>query len=430
MPTYAYKALDRQGKQAVGTLPADNRSGAFDQLAAKGLSPISVEEQGAAGGLNGTGSRLSRLFGSTAMPGAGPVPAARHVTPPSATKVSKGSIENFTREMANLLSAGLPLSRALALLRREVSQPNAKRVLSEVHDDVVGGMPLADAMAKWPRVFPGVYVAMVRAGESGGFLPVVLQQIADFRTREQDLVGKVKAAMVYPIVLACMATGVLIFLLTFFIPRFSSIFSEFGANLPFLTQIIVGASHVVTNYGVFVAIAIIVLVIAIRRTAATENGKRFVERTILRTPAVGSVVARLALVRFTRMLGTLVGSGVPLVSSLRTARDALGNMTLADTVSHAIEEVQRGAPLSRSLAGNTLLFPTSVVEMISVAEETGRLDKELVRLSTSYEAELERRLRILVALSEPLLLFVMAAIIGTVVVGMLLPVFMLQDLIK
>jgi hypothetical protein len=148
------------------------------------------------------------------------------------------------------------------------------------------------------------------------------------------------------------------------------------------------------------------------------------------SPALGRVVARLALVRFTRMLGTLVGSGVPLVASLRTAREALGNQTLADTVTHAIEEVQRGSALSRALAASPVLFPASVVEMVAVAEETGRLDKELVRLSISYEADLERRLRILVALAEPLLLFVMAAVIGTVVVGMLLPVFMLQDLVK
>jgi type IV pilus assembly protein PilC len=271
---------------------------------------------------------------------------------------------------------------------------------------------------------------MVRAGESGGFLPLVLQQIADFRTREQELKGKVKAAMVYPIVLAFMATGVLIFLLTFFIPRFSTIFAEFGADLPFLTKIIVAASTLLTKYGLFVLVAVILGVIAVRRAAATENGKRAIERLLLRTPALGRVIARLALVRFTRMLGTLVGAGVPLVSSLRTAREALGNQTLADTVTHAIEEVQRGSALSRALAASPVLFPASVVEMVAVAEETGRLDKELVRLSVSYEADLERRLRILVALAEPLLLFIMAAIIGTVVVGMLLPVFMLQDLVK
>jgi type II secretory pathway component PulF len=151
---------------------------------------------------------------------------------------------------------------------------------------------------------------------------------------------------------------------------------------------------------------------------------------MLRTPALGKVMARFALVRFCRMLGTLVGAGVPLVSSLRTAKEALGNQTLADTVGHAIEEVQRGSPLSRSLSASPLLFPPSVVEMVAVAEETGRLDKELVRLSIAYEAELERNLRMLVALAEPLLLLIMASVIGTVVVGMLLPVFMLQDLVK
>jgi type II secretory pathway component PulF len=357
--------------------------------------------------------------------------AATHLeAPPASTKVSNASIESFTREMANLLAAGLPLSRALALLKREAGQPLAKRIWTEVHDDVVGGKALGDAMARWPRVFTGVYVAMVRAGEAGGFLPVVLQQIADFRAREADLKGKVKAAMIYPAVLACMACGVVIFLMTFFIPRFSSIFSEFGANLPMLTQIIVGASHAVTQYGFFVAIAVVLLVFIVRRAVTSENGKRTVEKILLGTPVLGRVIARFALVRFCRMLGTLVGSGVPLVTSLRTAKEALGNQTLADAVGHAIEEVQRGSALSRSLSASPLLFPASVVEMVAVAEETGRLDKELVRLSIAYEGDLERRLRMLVALAEPLLLFIMAGIIGTIVVGMLLPVFMLQDLIK
>jgi type II secretory pathway component PulF len=436
MPVYAYKALDRQGRQAAGTLPAESRVGAFDQLAARGLSPISVDEQGNGAGAAG-GSRLSRLFGSGgagASAAGGPAGLGRaapaDLTPPALTKVSKTSLESFTREMSNLLAAGLPLSRALSLLKREVSQPSAKRVWGEVHDDVVGGTSLADALAKWPRIFSSVYVAMVRAGEAGGFLPVVLQQIADFRTREADLKGKVKAAMVYPVVLACMATAVLVFLLSFFIPRFSSIFEEFGADLPWLTKMIVALSTLVTTYGLFVAAALVIGFVTARRAAATENGKRFIERVMLRTPALGKVMARFALVRFCRMLGTLVGAGVPLVSSLRTAKEALGNQTLADTVGHAIEEVQRGSPLSRSLSASPLLFPPSVVEMVAVAEETGRLDKELVRLSIAYEAELERNLRMLVALAEPLLLLIMASVIGTVVVGMLLPVFMLQDLVK
>jgi type II secretory pathway component PulF len=168
----------------------------------------------------------------------------------------------------------------------------------------------------------------------------------------------------------------------------------------------------------------------IRRAMQTESGRRTFERMVLKTPALGKVSARFALVRFCRMLGTLVGSGVPLVSALRTAKESLGNQTLSDAVGHAIEEVQRGTPLSKSLAATPVLFPASVVEMIAIAEETGRLDKELQRLSITYEADLDRNLRMLVALAEPLMLFITAAVIGTVVVAMLLPILELQDVVK
>ena len=184
------------------------------------------------------------------------------------------------------------------------------------------------------------------------------------------------------------------------------------------------------HYGLIVAAVVVVAVFMIRRAFTTESGRRAIERTMLKMPGFGKVAARFALVRFCRMLGTLVAAGVPLISSLKVAREALGNQTLADAVSHAIDEVQRGASLARSLAACPELFPASVVEMVTVAEETGRLDKELIRLSATFENDLDRQLRMLVALAEPALLFVMAGIIGTVVVGMLLPVFTLQELIQ
>jgi type II secretory pathway component PulF len=405
MSVFAYKALDRMGKQTTGTIPADSRTAALDQVIGKGLSPISMEEQH-----------------SEAAKRAAPVTAA--------TRISQASIEAFTRELANLLAAGLPLSRALHLLRREASQPSAKFAWSAIHDDVVGGTQLADALAKWPRAFSKVYVAMVRAGEAGGFLHVVLQQIADFRTREADLKGKVKAAMVYPIVLAGMATAVLIFLMTFFIPKLSIVFRDFGSNLPYLTRVVVAMSQTLTSmYGVFVGIGLVVAAVAIKRSVDTDSGKRFMERTMLKVPAFGPVIARFALVRFCRMLGTLIAAGVPLVNALRVAQESLGNQTLSDAVSHAVEEVQRGTSLAKSLAATPELFPASVVEMVTVAEETGRLDKELLRLSGAYEMELDRQLRMLVALAEPALLFVMAGIIGTIVVAMLLPLLTLQDVV-
>jgi len=404
MPAFAYVALDRTGRQTSGSVPADSRSAALSEIIDRGLSPISVEEM---------------------QPGAAPV---RPVG--GSTRISQAAVESFTRELANLLGAGLPLAKSLQLLAREAAQPGAKKIWTEIHDDVVGGMSLADALAKWPRAFSTIYVAMVRAGEAGGFLALVLQQIAEFRAREQDLRGKVKAAMVYPIVLACLACGVLIFLLTYFIPRFSGIFAQFGSRLPGLTRVIVGASNLILHYGLIVAAVAVGVFIIVRRVLSTESGRRAIERAMLRIPAFGAVTARFALVRFCRMLGTLVAAGVPLISSLRVAREALGNQTLADAVSHAIDEVQRGASLAKSLAACPQLFPASVVEMVTVAEETGRLDQELIRLSGTFESDLDRQLRLLVALAEPAMLFVMAGVIGTVVVGMLLPVFTLQDLIK
>jgi len=290
-------------------------------------------------------------------------------------------------------------------------------------------MPLADAMSKWPRSFPAVQVAMVRAGETGGFLDVVLAQIADFRSRERDLLSKVRGAMVYPMVLAVLATGVLVFLLTFFIPRFSGIFADFGAALPPLTRAIVAVSRFVSRQGFWLVVLAAVAVTLLRRAFRSRSGRRMLEKAMLRTPALGGVLARFALVRFCRMLGTLLGTGVPIVTALKVAREAIGNQTLADAVTVSIEQVQRGTALAKSLTTCGRLFPPSVTEIVAVAEESGRLDKELVRLASTNEAELDRRLRILVALAEPALLFVMAAIVGTVVIGMLLPVFTLQEFI-
>jgi type II secretory pathway component PulF len=406
MSTFSYTALDRAGRQTSGTVRADSRAAAMDAVVGQGLSPVSIQEA---------------RNGSAASPS--PAGAA-------AVKVPQKSVESFTRELANLLAGGLSLSRALSLLKREASHPSAKLAWTKIHDDVIGGESLADSLAKFPQAFSGVYVAMVRAGEAGGFLHVVLQQIAEFRQREQDLRGRVKAALVYPLALAVVATGVLVFLLTYFIPKFASIFEQFGSKLPLLTRVVMAISGWLVSYGPLILFAGVIGYFLLRRFLVTDQGRRVMERVVLATPALGTVIARFALVRFTRMLGTLVGAGVPLVASLKVAKEAIGNQTLADTVAHAIDEVQRGTPLSQALAIDRRLFPPSVIEMISVSEETGRLDQELVRISNAYEGDLDRNLRMLVALAEPLLLLIMAALIGTVVVSMLLPVFTLQDMIN
>lgn len=403
MATFLFKAIDAQGREVADTLVAQDRASAIELLFERSLSPVSVQRQDE-GPAEGTLSR--------------------------STRVSKNEVEAFTRQLANLLAAGVPLSRALSILSREAAKPAAARLWATVHDQVSGGMALADALVQHPRAFPPVYVAMVRAGETGGFLDVVLEQIATFRAREQDLKEKVTSAMLYPAILSVLATGILVFLLIYFIPRFSTMFSEYGGSLPGLTKAIVAISEAAVRYWFVLVLVVVLIVFVVQRTTATEEGRRVRERLMLRMPLMGRAVARFALVRFCRMLGTLVGAGVPLIAALRVAKEAIGNQVLADTVEDAIDDVQRGTPLARSLEGCRVLFPASVIEMVSVAEESGGLDKELIRLAGAYEQELDRYLKMLVAMAEPALLFLMAALVGTIVIGMILPIFNMQELIR
>jgi len=403
MSTFAYKAIDSRGQEIADKLVANDRSAAIEQLCGKDLNPISVEkvEDKQAEGF------LARIGG-----------------------VSKREVDAFTRQLANLLAAGVPISRALGILNREASRAASKKLWAVIHDQVAGGMALADSLSLHPQAFSAVYVAMVRAGETGGFLELVLGQIATFRAREDELKGRVKAALIYPIILAVLSTGILVFLLTYFIPRFSVMFAEFGGSLPTLTRYIVSVSQLLLKYWLVLILGIVLAVFAVQRTLSEEEGRRTAERLMLRTPLFGTGMSRFALVRFCRMLGTLVAAGVPLISALKVAKEAIGNQVLADTVTTAIESVQRGNPLARSLEECRLLFPPAVIEMISVAEESGGLDQELTRLAGAYEVELDRHLKMMVALAEPLMLFVMAVLVGTVVIGMLLPIFNLQELIR
>jgi type II secretory pathway component PulF len=345
-------------------------------------------------------------------------------------KITPRMLENFTRLLSSLLAAGVALSRALVILHKEATTPAAREQWKLIHDRVVDGMPLATAMAQSPETFPRVYVAMVEAGETGGFLDVVLGQIADFQAREKEMRGKVMTALLYPVILLALAVAVLIFLLVFFIPRFQTIFEGFGAKLPFLTQMIVSVSEFMRSYGLLVLIAMGVGAFLIRNWFISENGRRVWEGWILRAPILGPLVAQFAMARFCRMLGTLLGAGVPLISGLNVARRSIGNQILVDAVSNSIERVKEGKPLGPSLGESRALFSGSTLEMISVAEESGRLDTELVRIANVTEGDLDRQLKTAVALTEPVMLFFIAAFIGTIFIGMVIPIFSLQDHIK
>jgi type II secretory pathway component PulF len=414
MPVFTYKALQANGGFAEGTLEAAGRQEAFRQMEGLGLRPVSLSEKptkGNGGSLPG-GLSISLPIGKPSQ------------------KISARQLENFTRLLSSLLAAGVPLSRALVILHKEAAAPAAAAKWKEIHDSVVDGMSLADAMNKSPDTFPRVYVAMVQAGETGGFLDLVLAQIADFQAREKELRSKVMTAMLYPCILLVLALGVLVFLLTFFIPRFQLVFAGFGASLPVPTQIVIGVSHVVRSYGLFVMVALVVLGVLLRNWFTSEKGKRVWEGLVLRSPIVGPLVGQFAMARFCRMLGTLLNAGVPLVQALNVARKSIGNQILVDAVAQSIERVQQGGQLGQSLADCKGLFPSSVLEMVSVAEESGKLDQELIRIANVTEGDLDRQLRTAVAFAEPLMLFFIAAFIGTIFISMVLPIFTLQDYIK
>ena len=299
-----------------------------------------------------------------------------------------------------------------------------------MYDLVVDGVSLAEAMSRSPETFPRVYVAMVEAGEAGGFLDVVLGQIADFQSREKELRAKVAAALMYPAVLLFLATGVVIFLLVFFIPRFQTLFEGFDAALPMITQVIVGVSNVIRHYGLFVLAALGAGFYFGRNWLARDSGRRTWETALLRSPVIGPLMAQIAMARFCRMLGTLLGAGVSLMSGLNVARRSLGYQTLIDLISDSTERVKKGESLASSLGNCRSIFTGSTLEMVSVAEESGRLDQELVRLAGVTEITLDRQLKTAVSLAEPLMLFVIAAFIGLIFIGMVLPIFTIQDSIK
>jgi type II secretory pathway component PulF len=446
MPVFTYKAIQRDGTIAEGEIEAGGRHDAFKQMEGRGLRPIRLNER------NGNG-HAARGPGKSAVK-----PAAREKAPeqakPAESATAKSSaapaqpapapfslgggrgkinarvLENFTRLLSSLLAAGVPLSRALVILTKEAANPTAKEKWKEVHDLVVDGLALADAMARSPQTFPRVYVAMVEAGETGGFLDVVLAQIADFQAREKEMRSKVMTALLYPTILLALALAVLVFLLVFFIPRFQTIFTGFGAKLPLLTQIIVSVSEFMRSYGLFVAVGIGIGAYLVRNWFVSDAGRRVWEGAILRAPVLGPLVAQFAMARFCRMLGTLLGAGVPLINGLNVARRSIGNQILVDAVSNSIEQVKEGKPLGPSLGQCAALFSGATLEMISVAEESGKLDAELVRIANVTEGDLDRQLKAAVALAEPLMLFFIAGFIGTIFIGMVIPIFSLQDHIK
>jgi len=402
VPEFTYEALGGTGQRSQGTLTANSEGEVMTLLDARGLFPVRIQPVKDA---TTSRQRSKRV-------------RARHMA-------------GFYAQLADLLHSGVPLLRSIDILERQSSQPALGEILREIRAKVADGTSLADAMAGHTLAFNELSISMVRAGQEGGFLEDVLRRIADFTEHQEDLKAKVVGAMAYPVLLLSVGFLVLNGLVIFVVPQFRPIFSklEEKGELPALTSILMDTSHFMQTRGWMVLIAVVACYMFYRRWASSDRGRIRVDGLRLRLPIIGGIYRNLALSRFTRILGTLLHNGIPILQSLKIAKDSTGNRVLTEAIDKAAENITAGNSLAAPLAASSH-FPRDVVEMVAVGEESNSLEKVLIDIANSLEKRTSRQLELFVRLLEPVMLLVMAAVTLLVVAGLLLPIFKMSSTVQ
>ncbi len=403
MAEFTFEAMTSAGLRSTGTVSASSERDAMGQLDSRGLFPVRIQEVQAAVSF--------RRFGFSGVGG-------RHKA-------------TFYSQLADLLRSGVPLLRSLDILERMGNKPALKAAIRDVRAKVADGTGLSEAMAMHPHIFDELAVSMVRAGQEGGFLEDVLKRIADFTEHQEDLKGKVLGALAYPIFLAGAGAVVLLGLFIFFIPKFKPIFAklEDKGELPTLTKILMSMSTMLQANWWWLLAVVVAAVGGYIYWSRTARGRYLTDRFRLRVPVAGSVFLSLGLSRFTRILGTLLHNGIPILRSLDIAKDSTGNRVLAEAIENSGKNVTAGQKLAAPL-GACPYFPRDVVEMIAVAEESNNLENVLVQIAESLEKRTARQLDLFVRLLEPAMLLVMAVIIGLVVASLMLPIFKMGSAVR
>ncbi|MGF1574183.1 MAG: type II secretion system F family protein [Sumerlaeia bacterium] len=409
MPEFYYEALERGGKQVKGTIEAANEDVIIDKLRGMGYYPLKVVQQKSTAG----------DVDICALPG------IRNVM----HRVKFKHVMVFTRQLATLIDAGLPILRALYILTEQVESVIFKEKISQIAKSIEGGSSLSEAMSKHPKVFDNLYVNMVRAGEIGGVLEAVLNKIAHFLEKRQALIGKVKSAMMYPVVVMSLAIIIVVFILWKIMPKFVDIFEQLGAELPWLTQQLVNASHVLLNETWKIIVAVIIIVLCYRQINSTQKGKLFFDRTKMKIPVLGDLIKKVAIARFAGTLATLVTSGVPILQSLDIVRDTSGNEVIALAMDKVYNSVKEGDSIHEPLS-ECYVFPPLVVHMVAVGEETGAIDQMLNKVAEAYEQEVDNTVDALTSILEPILIVFLGVIVGTIVVALYLPLFSIPKVVK
>ncbi len=418
MPKYRFVAVDQKGKEYSGNMDAADEAEAQSKLRDKGLFPTSVTADSGGGTAKKTAAKGKKKP-------AGKQSLQKEITMPSfLQKVKPKELMSFTRQLATLVNAGLPLVRGLQVLGRQEKNPMLKRALRDMGDAIESGSNFAEALVQHPRIFDKLYVNMVKAGEVGGVLDKVLLALAEFMEKVQKIKNKVKGAMIYPIVVLTLAMGIMVFLMVFIIPKFEKIFEDImqGKELPWLTRQVVAVSENMFNVTTIITtiVVIVVLIIALSFFKKSRKGAYMIDWSKLHMPLFGSLFMKSAIGRFTRTLGELMDSGVPVLQALTIVGETSGNNVVEVAVHEVHDAVKEGENIAPTL-DSTGIFPPMVISMVEVGEETGELPQMLRRIADNFDDEVDNAVAGLTSVIEPLLIVMLALIVGTIVIALFLP---------
>lgn len=424
MPTFSYKAKDKKGKLTEGVMEGDARGAVVQRLQQMGFFPISIHQ------VTKKGGKIQSA-----------APAKKSVTLPKlgqksqqassgggfsfGKQIGSADVANFNRQLSDLLGAGVPLVKGLAILNKQTQNEKLQGVIADILDDVQGGATFADALAKHPKIFSKLYVAMVRSGEAGGMLDEILERLADFSENEEQLKSKIKSALAYPVVMCIAGSIAILVMFAYVIPKITETFEELGQTLPGITLVLIQISDFTQDYWWLVVGGIIFGGIGFWQFVQSPEGKRIYDNSVVKVPVMGTVVKQREVARFSRTLGSLLKNGVNILGALEITREVLNNTVFQNDVDQIMEEITQGSSVAKPLK-HSPVFPQVAVNMIAIGEETGRLPDVLLRISESYETHAERTVRTLTNLIEPLIIVTMGMIVGFVVIAMLLPIFSLD----
>ena len=418
MPKYDYVALDQKGNETKGSIEVTNQNEAISRVKDMGLYPTKIVEadkvQDKAAGKKGkapakkAGKKGGGVNINISIPGLG-------------GGVKPKVLTTFTRQLATLVDAGLPLLRGLRVLEKQERNANLKKILGDLGLSIEGGSTFSEALAQHPKVFNKLFVNMVKAGELGGVLEVVLKRLAEFSEKAQKIKGKVKAALFYPVAVLIVAVGIMILLMCFVVPKFRDVFAGMGMKLPAFTEIVLGISQIIKDHilatmgGIAAFVAVFMLIIN-----KTKIGRLLWDKFQLKMPALGPVISKVAISRFTRTLGTLVSSGVPILQALTIVRETSGNVIISNAIGKVHESVKEGETITAPLEASGV-FPPMVVSMVDVGEQPGAMPEMLLKIADNYDEEVDNAVAAMTSLLEPIMIVFLAVIVGSIVIAMFLP---------